>query len=138
MISAYNSSAWGINDKLSLNFGLHGQLLTLNNRWTLEPRASLKWQTNTRTSFALAYGMYSRTEKMDVYFVKTQSTGDRSVNKNLDFTKAHHLMLSFAYKVSENTSLKVEPYIQFLYDVPVMRDSSFQCLTEMSFSWKML
>lgn len=63
LISAYNSSAWGINDKLSLNFGLHGQLLTLNNRWTLEPRASLKWQTNTRTSFALAYGMYSRTEK---------------------------------------------------------------------------
>lgn len=136
LISAYNSSAWGINDKLSLNFGLHGQLLTLNNRWTLEPRASLKWQTNTRTSFALAYGMYSRMEKMDVYFVKTQSTGDRSVNKNLDFTKAHHLMLSFAYKVSENTSLKVEPYIQFLYDVPVMRDSSFQCLTEMSFRGK--
>lgn len=63
LISAYNSSAWGINDKLSLNFGLHGQLLTLNNRWTLEPRASLKWQTNTRTSFALAYGMYSRMEK---------------------------------------------------------------------------
>lgn len=114
LISAYNSSAWGINDKLSLNFGLHGQLLTLNNRWTLEPRASLKWQTNTRTSFALAYGMYSRMEKMDVYFVKTQSTGDRSINKNLNFTKAHHLILSFAYKVSENTSLKVEPYIQFL------------------------
>ena len=42
LISAYNSSAWGINDKLSLNFGLHGQLLTLNNRWTLEPLAILK------------------------------------------------------------------------------------------------
>ena len=83
LISAYNSSAWGINDKLSLNFGLHGQLLTLNNRWTLEPRASLKWQTNARTSFALAYGMYSRMEKMDVYFVKTQSTGDQSVNIHL-------------------------------------------------------
>ena len=133
LISAYNSSAWGINDKLSLNFGLHGQLLTLNNRWTLEPRASLKWQTNARTSFALAYGMYSRMEKMDVYFVKTQSTGDQSVNKNLDFTKAHHLMLSFSYKVSENTSLKVEPYIQFLYDVPVMRDSSFSVLNRDEF-----
>lgn len=133
LISAYNSSAWGINDKLSLNFGLHGQLLTLNNRWTLEPRTSLKWQTNARTSFALAYGMYSRMEKMDVYFVKTQSTDDRSVNKNLDFTKAHHLMLSFAYKVSENISLKVEPYIQFLYDVPVMRDSSFSVLNRDEF-----
>ena len=57
LISAYNSSAWGINDKLSLNFGLHGQLLTLNNRWTLEPRASLKWQTNDRTSSSFRYAL---------------------------------------------------------------------------------
>lgn len=42
-------------------------------------------------------------------------------------------MLSFAYKVSENTSLKVEPYIQFLYDVPVMRDSSFSVLNRDEF-----
>lgn len=133
LLSAYNSSSWGMSDQLSLNFGLYGQLLTLNNRWTLEPRAGLKYQANAKTSFALAYGMYSRMEKLDVYFVKTQSTGEESVNKNLDFTKAHHLMLSFAYKVSNNMSLKVEPYIQFLYDVPVMRDSSFSVLNRSDF-----
>ena len=133
LLSAYNSSSWGMSDQLSLNFGLYGQLLTLNNRWTLEPRAGLKYQANAKTSFALAYGMYSRMEKLDVYFVKTQSTGDESVNKNLDFTKAHHLMLSFAYKMSNNMSLKVEPYVQFLYDVPVMRDSSFSVLNRDEF-----
>ncbi len=133
LLSAYNSSSWGMSDQLSLNFGLYGQLLTLNNRWTLEPRAGLKYQANAKTSFALAYGMYSRMEKIDVYFVKTQSTGDESVNKNLDFTKAHHLMLSFAYKMSNNMSLKVEPYVQFLYDVPVMRDSSFSVLNRDEF-----
>lgn len=133
LLSAYNSSSWGMSDQLSLNFGLYGQLLTLNNRWTLEPRAGLKYQANAKTSFALAYGMYSRMEKLDVYFVKTQSTGDESVNKNLDFTKAHHLMLSFAYKMSNNMSLRVEPYVQFLYDVPVMRDSSFSVLNRDEF-----
>ena len=133
LLSAYNSSSWGMSDQLSLNFGLYGQLLTLNNRWTLEPRAGLKYQANAKTSFALAYGMYSRMEKLDVYFVKTQSTGDESVNKSLDFTKAHHLMLSFAYKMSNNMSLKVEPYVQFLYDVPVMRDSSFSVLNRDEF-----
>ena len=122
-----------MSDQLSLNFGLYGQLLTLNNRWTLEPRAGLKYQANAKTSFALAYGMYSRMEKLDVYFVKTQSTGDESVNKNLDFTKAHHLMLSFAYKMLNNMSLRVEPYVQFLYDVPVMRDSSFSVLNRDEF-----
>jgi len=133
LLSAYNSSSWGMGDQLSLNFGLYGQLLTLNNRWTLEPRAGLKYQANAKTSFALAYGMYSRMEKLDVYFVKTQSTGDESVNKNLDFTKAHHLMLSFAYKMLNNMSLRVEPYVQFLYDVPVMRDSSFSVLNRDKF-----
>ncbi|WP_288243064.1 carboxypeptidase-like regulatory domain-containing protein [uncultured Bacteroides sp.] len=133
LLSAYNSSSWGMGDQLSLNFGLYGQLLTLNNRWTLEPRAGLKYQANAKTSFALAYGMYSRMEKLDVYFVKTQSTGDESVNKNLDFTKAHHLMLSFAYKMLNNMSLRVEPYVQFLYDVPVMRDSSFSVLNRDEF-----
>lgn len=133
LISAYNSSAWGMSERLSLNFGLYGQLLTLNNHWTLEPRAGLKYQANIKTSFALAYGMYSRMEKLDVYFVKTQSTGDESVNKDLDFTKAHHLMFSFAYKISNNMSLKVEPYVQFLYDVPVMRDSSFSVLNRNDF-----
>ena len=133
LLSAYNSSSWGMSDQLSLNFGLYGQLLTLNNRWTLEPRAGLKYQANAKTSFALAYGMYSRMEKLDVYFVKTQSTGDESVNKNLDFTKAHHLMLSFAYKMLNNMSLRVKPYVQFLYDVPVMRDSSFSVLNRDEF-----
>lgn len=133
LVSAYNSSSWGMSDRLSLNFGLYGQLLTLNNHWTLEPRAGLKYQANTKTSFALAYGMYSRMEKLDVYFVKTQSTGNESVNKDLDFTKAHHLMFSFAYKISNNMSLKVEPYVQFLYDVPVMRDSSFSVLNRSDF-----
>lgn len=133
LISAYNSSTLGISAPLTLNFGLHGQFLTLNNSYTLEPRASLKWQTNARTSFALAYGMYSRMEKLDVYFVKTRGTGNESVNKNLDFTKAHHLMLSFAYKVSDNTSLRIEPYVQFLYDVPVMRDSSYSVLNRQEF-----
>lgn len=133
LLSAYNSSSWGMSDQLSLNFGLYGQLLTLNNRWTLEPRAGLKYQANAKTSFAFPYGMYSRMEKLDVYFVKTQSTGDESVNKNLDFTKAHHLMLSFAYKMLNNMSLRVEPYVQFLYDVPVMRDSSFSVLNRDEF-----
>lgn len=133
LLSAYNSSSVGLSDELTLTAGVHGQLLTLNNRWTLEPRVGLKWQTNARTSFAASYGMYSRMEKMDVYFVRTREQSGRSVNRNLDFTKAHHLMLSFAYRLGENMNLRVEPYIQFLYDVPVMADSSFSVLNRNNF-----
>lgn len=133
LISAYNSSSVGLTDQLTLTAGLYAQLLTLNNKGTLEPRVGLKWQTNDRTSFALAYGMYSRMEKMDVYFVRTQNTDNRSVNKNLDFTKARHLMFSLGYRLSDNMNLKIEPYVQFLYDVPVMADSSYSVLNRNEF-----
>ena len=72
-------------------------------------------------------------EKMDVYFVNSKSTGKESVNKDLDFTKAHHLMLTFGYKLSDNLLLKVEPYAQFLYDVPVIADSSYSVLNRREF-----
>lgn len=133
LISAYTSSSFGITDRLSVNAGLNSQVLTLNNSWTLEPRLGIKWAPTTKSSFALAYGLHSRMEKMDVYFVNSKSTGKESVNKDLDFTKAHHLMLTFGYKLSDNLLLKVEPYAQFLYDVPVIADSSYSVLNRREF-----
>lgn len=133
LISAYTSSSFGITDRLSVNAGLNSQVLTLNNSWTLEPRLGIKWAPTTKSSFALAYGLHSRMEKMDVYFVNSKSTGKESVNKDLDFTKAHHLMLTFGYKLSDNLLLKVEPYAQFLYDVPIIADSSYSVLNRREF-----
>ena len=133
LISVYTSSAFGITNQLSINAGLNSQILTLNNSWTLEPRLGMKWTPTARTSLALAYGLHSRMEKMDVYFVNSKSSGKELVNKDLDFTKAHHLMLTLGYKLSDNLLLKVEPYVQFLYDVPVIADSSYSVLNRREF-----
>lgn len=133
LISGYTSSSLGLSDRVTFNFGVNSQILTLNNHWTLEPRASIKWQNTNRSSFALAYGMHSRMEKIDVYFVKTKSTGSESMNKNLDFTKAHHVMLTYSYKLSDNMNLRIEPYFQYLYNVPVIADSSYSVLNRDQF-----
>lgn len=134
LISGYTSSSFDIGDKLTLNFGVNGQLLTLNNKWTLEPRMSLKWIISDKTSWALAYGMHSRMEKIDVYFVKTPALNNSNeVNKNLDFTKAHHVMLSYNHRISEDVNLRIEPYFQYLYDVPVIADSSYCVLNRDEF-----
>lgn len=133
LLSAYSSSLFNIDDRLSATLGINGQFLTLNNHWTLEPRASIRWQASARSAFAVAYGLHSRMEKMDVYFVKTQATGDRLVNKALNFTKTHHVSLSYNYKISEDMNLKIEPYFQYLYDVPVMADSSYSVLNRSTF-----
>lgn len=133
LISAYSSSLFNINDRISATLGVNGQFLTLNNSWTIEPRASIKWQASARSSFGLAYGLHSRMEKMDVYFVRTPETGDRLVNKDLDFTKTHHVSLSYNYKISDDMNLRVEPYFQYLYDVPVIADSSYSVLNRSTF-----
>ena len=133
LISGYTSSSLGLSDRMTFNFGVNSQILTLNNHWTLEPRTSLKWQSTNRSSFALAYGLHSRMEKIDVYFVKTKSTGSESINKDLDFTKAHHAMLTYSYKLSDDMNLRIEPYFQYLYDVPVIADSSYSVLNRDQF-----
>lgn len=133
LISTYTSSLFNFNDKISATLGINGQFLTLNNSWTIEPRASIKWQASSKSSFGLAYGLHSRMEKMDVYFVKTKTTGDKLVNKDLDFTKTHHIALSYNYQISDDMNLRIEPYFQYLFDVPVIADSSYSVLNRSSF-----
>lgn len=128
LVSAYTSSLFNLSDKVSATLGVNGQWLTLNDSWTVEPRAAIKWQASSKSSWGLAYGLHSRMEKMDVYYVKTRTTGDELVNKELGVTKTHHFSLTYNYKISDNMNLKVEPYFQYLYDVPVVADSSFSIL----------
>jgi hypothetical protein len=56
------------------------------------------------------------------------------VNKNLDFAKAHHLVLTYDWSISEYLRLKVEPYYQHLYDIPVEKDSPWSLINQRDFS----
>jgi len=63
---------------------------------------------------------------LKIYFAQTKTeTGYEVINKDLDFSKAHHYILEYNWKLNENMLLKVEPYYQFLYDVPVIDGTSY-------------
>ncbi|WP_019991340.1 TonB-dependent receptor [Rudanella lutea] len=125
LASAYSSSSMYLTDRLVMNVGLNAQLFTLNNRYTIEPRLGFRQQFNENHSLGLAYGLHSRLEKLNYYFNNSLTTGERAVNRNLDFSKAHHLVLSYDWNVSDRIHLRIEPYYQRLFSVPVIRDSSF-------------
>lgn len=133
LLSAYTSNSIGIGSRLTVSLGLNAQMLTLNKHWTLEPRIGMKWQASSKASIAVAYGLHSRMEKMDVYYTKTPQTGEKPVNKDLDFTKANHFMLTFDYKLSDDLILKIEPYFQTLFDVPVREGDSYSVLNREDF-----
>jgi hypothetical protein len=125
LVSAYSSSAIQLTDKLLMNAGVNGQFFTLNEHYTVEPRLGLKYQVSEKGALGLAYGLNSRLERLNYYFNNDLARGEKAVNQNLDFSKAHHLVLGFDWNISDLMHLKIEPYYQHLYSIPVIADSSF-------------
>jgi len=124
LLTAFTSSNLRVSDKFTFNLGINTQLFTLNNNYTVEPRLALKWDINTQQNLGLAYGLHSRLEKLNYYFTKDEMTNTH-LNKDLDFTKSHHFVISYSLKLSDFWLFKIEPYYQFLFDVPVIRNSYF-------------
>jgi len=125
LVSAYSNSTVNLADNLIMNVGVNSQLFTLNKHFTVEPRLGFKWQLNGSQSVGLAYGMHSRLERINYYFTKDLANNNNLYNKNLDFSKAHHYVLSYDLSINDHLHLKAEAYYQQLYNIPVIPDSSF-------------
>jgi hypothetical protein len=123
LLSIYSNSNLNFSHKFSANLGLNAQLFTLNNRFTLEPRLGIKYEMGSGQYFTFAYGLHSRLERLNFYFVKNAAS--EILNPQLDFSKAHHLVLGYEISPTGFTHLKVEAYLQYLFSIPVIADSSF-------------
>ncbi len=113
-------------EKLALNTGLHSLAYTDNKTYSLEPRLSVKYDLTKTQSVSLGYGLHQQTQALGVYKGR-QYNGDGTytqANKNLGFSKAHHLVLGYDRSVTEYLRVKVEAYYQSLFDIPVSRDSN--------------
>jgi hypothetical protein len=114
-------------DNITINAGLHYLHLSLNNSTSLEPRLSAKWNISNKTSLAVGYGLHSQLQIWGVYFARQQNPDGTfsSPNRDLDFTKSHHYVLSLGHKLAKNLLLKTELYYQQQFNVPVStKDSS--------------
>jgi ethanolamine utilization microcompartment shell protein EutS len=123
-LQAYAQVNYKLSEKLTANLGVHSLALLLNNSRSIEPRASLKWEVATGQSLAIGYGIHSQIHPLALYFYSNQlpDTGNSYPNRNLDFTKAQHLVLSYDRLLNEHTRLKLETYYQSLYNVPLSAD----------------
>lgn len=129
MYQAFTQSKFNVGSKLVINAGLHGHYFDMNQEFVLEPRLGITYPFGKGQSVSLAYGKHSRIEPLGFYYAGVR--GDNGVtypNKDLKVLKAHHLVLAYDLSINPNLRLKVEPYIQFLYDVPVIPDSSFSTI----------
>ena len=128
VLSAYSTSKIDLNNHLTASIGVNTSYFALNDNWTLEPRTALKWKINPQHAFTASYGLHSRREKLDYYFFEQDVNGKKETNKFLDFSKAHHFGLAYDWNINQNMNMKIEPYYQYLFDMPVEEGSSFSII----------
>ncbi len=125
LISAFSSSSFYFKH-WQLNAGLTAQRFTLNGQTTLEPRIGLSYPVYEDHKISFGYGLHSRLEPLNIYFAQT-TTSTRD-NQGLDFSKAHHFVFAYDRKIDEHRHLKIEPYLQYLFHIPVIANSSSSLL----------
>ncbi|MFW5754659.1 MAG: TonB-dependent receptor plug domain-containing protein, partial [Marinilabiliaceae bacterium] len=131
LIKGHAQGKYKITGDLSATAGFNASWFKLNDEFSLEPRLSVAWEAFPRHRFSLGYGRHSQTEPLFIYNVTRQDEESNVVsrpNKKLDRSKAHHFVLGYDWSPTENLRLKIEPYYQALYDVPVEAGTAYSVL----------
>ncbi|WP_234571280.1 TonB-dependent receptor [Rhodohalobacter sp. 614A] len=129
VLEVYTQSTVDLSQTVTLNAGVNTGYFGLNEKYSVDPRVGLKWDFSENQALSLGYGKHSQMEDLKIYFVTKQIDGKTEhPNKDLELSKAHHFVLAYDWQVNQNLRLKIEPYIQLLYDIPGIADSSFSMI----------
>jgi len=130
-VQAFSQWNYKVSKQFSFNAGLHSLYLTNNNTFSVEPRTSIKYELTEQQTFSLGYGLHSQLQPIGIYETRTEQDGSQP-NKNLDFNKAHHVVLGYDRSLSKYLRIKAETYYQHLYNIAVSNDSNSPVSTLMS------
>ncbi len=122
---AYTQWKHRFSNKFSFSAGLHAQHYSLNNQAVVEPRGSVTYQMTGNKSLSFGYGLHHQAPSVYTSYAQTKTpAGVIYSNKNLDFVKSNHYVLTYDWNLSETLRLKAEAYYQELSNVPVERNAS--------------
>ena len=131
LVQAYAQVQFKVMDALTLNGGLHGQYLSFNDDYAVEPRFAANWHLGKRSTLNLGYGLHNQMQPLPMYFLQTTDGEGNIVNSNeeLGFSRSHHFVLGYDQKLVPDWRLKVETYYQLIGNVPIdPNPSSFSIL----------
>lgn len=121
LIQTFAQWKYRISDLWTMNAGLHSMFFTLNDTYSIEPRANIRYQISPKQSLTLAAGLHSQQEHLVNYLAdRTRTDGSTyQPNRALELTKAAHFVLAYDHVFSKDVRLKIETYYQHLYDLPL-------------------
>lgn len=122
-----------VNQKLTLNSGVHVLYYTFNNTSNVEPRLGFKYELNPTNVLSFGYGKHSQVPPGALYYknVLTPNGSLPNPNKSLEMFSSHHFVLGYDKFINERLRLKAETYFQYLVDVPVdVKPSTYSILNQ--------
>jgi CarboxypepD_reg-like domain/TonB-dependent Receptor Plug Domain len=121
LFQAYGQAQYRVNEKWTLNLGLHSQFLDFNNTYAIEPRAAINWNFQPNQSLSLGYGMHNQMQPLPVIFHEEETSPGvfERTNAELDFTQSQHFVLGYDLKFGTDWRVKAEAYYQDISDAAV-------------------
>lgn len=121
---------YAFNPHFSFTGGLNTTLFALNGDFSIEPRLSAEWRCNRNHSIMLGTGLHSQIAPLYFYFMEVPTAdGETSTpNTKLKMIRSWHNVLSYNWTISSLLRLKVEPYFQYLYNVPVLQGGTYSTI----------
>lgn len=121
-VQVFAQSRYDILEELTFHAGLHSRWFETNDKISIEPRVSLKWEFLPGNALSIGYGLHTQTENLAVYLTSPVNRTHQP-NKRLDFANANHFILGYDKLINKNTRLKTELYYQSLSKLPVVPGS---------------
>ncbi|WP_188934035.1 TonB-dependent receptor [Dyadobacter endophyticus] len=121
LFQAYAQWKSRLTPTVTVNAGLHGMLLALNNRYSIEPRVGVRWALAPRSTVSFGAGLHSKTEAISTYFAQVKVPDGKTdlLNKNLKLTKSAHLVAGYEFRPSASWRVLAETYYQHHYNIPI-------------------
>lgn len=134
LIQAFGQWRYKINNRLTLNSGLHSQYFTHSKSISIvEPRVGIKYNLTENSVLASGVGMHSQTQPIYTYtYHQNDSEGNKVYhNQNMDFSRSLHSVISYSVVTPKRLRFKTEVYYQYLYNIPVeVENSAFSLVNQ--------
>ncbi|MCB9194775.1 MAG: TonB-dependent receptor [Flavobacteriales bacterium] len=135
LVQTFAQWQFRINEKTTLNTGVHGQYFFLNNTFALEPRIGFKYQFTDKNAISIAYGMHNQLAPNRLFFRQISDdqgntildeNGDPYIpNRDLKMIRSNHFVISFDQSLGKYSRLKAEAYYQLIDNAPVQNINSY-------------
>ncbi len=127
-VQPYIQANQKVGTRTIFNYGVHWLYFSKTNEFVSEPRVGVKYLLNEKNQIGFATGLHSMILPFTSYesIARTVNGGVTSYqkqNEDLGLFKSLHFALAYDLFPSNTFHVRIEPYFQQLFNVPVAADS---------------